>query len=563
MDSSVEQIKEKLSIVDVVSGYVQLQRAGGNFRARCPFHKEKTPSFMVSPDRGTYMCFGCGERGDIFSFVQKMDGIDFPTALKQLAERAGVKLERNFAPQQTAQHKEKEERLREVCEAATLFFVDELKKREDIIKYLHTRGTTDETISSWRLGYAPASWDQLSTHLTQKGFSKDDIADAGLAAKSERKPGEIYDRFRGRIMFPLADMNGHIIAFSGRFFEKVEGSKEEGEPAKYVNSPETDLFKKSKVLYGLDRAKGFIRKADCILMVEGQFDLVLSHQSGLPFAVAVSGTALTGEHLTLLSRFSKRLVLALDNDTAGLRAGLKATAMAYAQGFDVKIPTLSHGKDPADMAHENPELLRAAIRTSKTAIEFFLEVLHAQARDERAYKQLVEAQVLPLIANLQSKIDQEHFATIVANKLGVSVDAVRAEVLKRPTLTFVEEESAQVAPLQALTLDQLERAGAMLVFYFDEDTELQEKLKTILGPRYTLIKEKFMGEAERFRFDFETLGEEKDVVKEALLSTISRQLIGEEIGALNRELRLASGEAAGELLKRLSTLKQKEQELRK
>ena len=564
MDSDVEKIKDKLSIVDVVGGYVQLQRAGANFRARCPFHKEKTPSFMVSPERGTYMCFGCNERGDIFSFVQKMDGVDFPTALKQLAERAGVELSRRVhAP--SPEHKEKEERLREVCEAATLFFIGELKKRKDVLKYIHERAATDETIDAWRIGYAPASWRNLCDHLEAKGFSKNDIVDAGLAARSQ-KDGEsdprIYDRFRGRIMFPISDLSGHVVAFSGRFFEKMEGSKEEGEPAKYVNSPETDLFKKSKILYGLDKAKGFIRKADCILLVEGQFDVVLSHQSGLSFSVAVSGTALTQEHLSLLARFSKRLVLALDNDEAGLRAGLRSTAMAYAAGFDVKIPTIHGGKDPADMAKENPEQLRAAVRTSQTAVEFFLEALRPQARDERAYKQLVELQVLPLIASLQSKIDQEHFISLVANKLNVSVAAVRLEVAKRPAAATLESEGVSVPAEPKLSIDQVERAGAMLIFYCDEDEAMQTKLKELLGPRYEMIKEKYALEAERFRFDFEALGDERDVVRDALLATLNRQLIEEEISRVNRELRAASSADASELLKKLSSLKRREQELR-
>ena len=564
MDSDVEKIKERLSIVDVVGGYVQLSRAGGNYRAKCPFHKEKTPSFMVSPERGTYMCFGCNERGDIFSFVQKMDGVDFQTALRQLAERAGVTLSRRQFAAPSPERKEKEERLKEACEAATRFFEGELAKHADVLKYIGERGVKEDTRASWRIGYAPAQWSALSDYLTQQqGFSKQELVDAGLSVRSQNSEDRVYDRFRGRIMFPISDLSGHVIAFSGRFFEKMKDSKEEGEPAKYVNSPETDLFKKSKILYGLDKAKGFIRKADCILLVEGQFDVVMSHQSGLSFSVAVSGTALTHEHLTLLSRFSKRLVLALDNDSAGLRAGLKSAAMAYASGFDVKVPTFVGGKDPADIAKEDPEHLRSAIRNSQTAVEFFLGALRPQARDERAYKQLVELQVLPLIASLPSRIDQEHFITIVSNKLGVSADAVRLEVAKRPAAAVVEEEGVSVPQVPQLSIDQVERAGAMLIFYCDEDSELQAKLKDILGARYEQIKEKYGGEAERFRFDFEALGEERDVVRDALLATLNRQLIEEEISTVNRELRAASGEAASELLKRLSSLKRREQELRK
>jgi DNA primase len=501
-DSPVQQIKDKLSITEVIGGYVKLDRAGRNFRAKCPFHKEKTPSFHVSPERGTYMCFGCGEKGDIFSFVQKIEGIDFPTALRQLGERAGVNIHTAFVPK--VEHAEKDERLREVCEAATKFFEQTRKDRTDVTDYLHSRGVLDETILSWRLGYAPASWRELSEHLQIHGFTKDEIVDAGLAARSEKKPDEVYDRFRGRIMFPLFDLTGRVIAFSGRFFEKVPGGHEESEPAKYVNSPETALFKKSKVLYGLDRAKNFIRKADCILLVEGQFDVVLSHQSGLPFTVALSGTALTPEHLSLLSRFSKRLVLALDADAAGLRAGQKSAAMAFAAGFDVKVPAFPEGKDPADMAKENPELLKAAIRTSRTAIEFFLDVLRSHAKDERGYKKLVEAQILPLIKALPSSIEQAHFVGIVAERLHAPEAAVRAE-MARARQVFEHEQTEESTPaFAAPEMSSFDKKAGMLLFHFSPESPERDRLGALLGTeRLQTIEKELEPQAELLRFLFD------------------------------------------------------------
>jgi DNA primase len=215
-----------------------------------------------------------------------------------LAEKAGVKLEHTFTKDK--KDVEHDERLREACEEATKFFQSKLQSHAAAKHYLTTRGVHPETVALWRLGYAPADWRQLTEHLLEKGFTKDEIADSGLGIRSEKKIGEIYDRFRGRIMFPINDPAGMVIAFSGRFFENVRGTQSPpagGEPAKYVNSPETALFKKSKTLYGYDRAKQYIRKLDCVLLVEGQFDLILSHQSGLPFTVALSGTALTDEHL--------------------------------------------------------------------------------------------------------------------------------------------------------------------------------------------------------------------------------------------------------------------------
>jgi DNA primase len=503
MDPVVQQIKDRINIVDVVGQYVQLRRAGRSYTARCPFHKERTPSFHVSPERGTYMCFGCGEKGDIFTFVEKMDGVDFRTALRQMAERAGVTLESRQFKAATPQEKEKEERLYEVVEAAVKFFEERLRSRDDVREYLRSRGVRDEVTAQWRLGYAPAAWDELSKHLASSGFSNDDIVEAGFGIRSEKRPGEVFDRFRGRVIFPIFDLAGQPIAVSGRFFEKVPGSTQEGEPAKYVNSPETALFKKSRVLYGLDKARGAIRKTDCILLVEGQFDLVLSHQSGLPFAVALSGTALTPEHLAILGRLSKRLVLALDADEAGLRSGLKSALMALRAGFDVKVPAFPAGKDPADLARENPELLKAAVRTSATAVEFFLEALRPGARDERAYKKLVEQSVLPLVAAIGSRIDQEHFVRLVARRLGVSDLAVRAEVekVRLAPATPAAEEAPSAQPAAADTaLSALEKKTGMLLYSHPAS---EGPLRELLGERFDEIVERVMPHQEELRHHFD------------------------------------------------------------
>ncbi|MEI7720118.1 MAG: DNA primase [bacterium] len=574
-DVQVQEIKEKLSIVEVVGQYTQVRRAGRNFVARCPFHNERTPSFHISPERGTYICFGCGEKGDVFSFVQKIEGIDFKTALEELAKKAGVVLERKtFAPgakEHEKEVKEKEEVLRDICEAATVYFESVLAQRPDVLKYLEGRHVTPETIKMWRLGYAPANWQSLSDHLSKLGFKKEDIADAGVAAKSDKRPGEIYDRFRGRIMFPMSDAQGRVIAFSGRFFEDIQSSstrsgdgaggesEQRSEPAKYVNSPETALFKKSRVLYGFDKAKSAIRKADCMLLVEGQFDLVMAHQSGLPFTVAVSGTALTPEHLTLLGRLSKRLVLALDGDAAGVRAGHKSALMALALGFDVKIPTFQDGKDPADIAGENPELLKEAVRASKTAIEFFLEVLRTDLKgnkklDERAYKKAVQANVLPLIAVLSSKIDQEHFTRMVASKLLVSEEAVRAEVAHVPrydphafsnsALASAEEHTPAADQLVSAATEQelsaIEKKAVMLLLAFPKDSPdwkdptgspVYERLVVLFGQeRIDELQKECEPRAEFWRFTFE-----KELGEHTSVETIAADMLADIARAVERE----------------------------
>ncbi|MDQ5955159.1 MAG: primase [Patescibacteria group bacterium] len=503
----IQQIKDRLNIVDVVGQYVQLRRAGRNYTARCPFHKERTPSFHVSPERGTYMCFGCGEKGDIFSFVERIEGSDFRTVLLELAKKAGVELHQDHT--RKPENTEKDARLREVCEVATAFYESTILKREDVLSYLTNRAVSDDSRTNWRLGYAPASWQSLCDHLVALGCTHDEIVEAGLAARSQKDPARIYDRFRGRIMFPICDAQGRVVAFSGRFFEDMPGKESTEEPAKYVNSPETALFKKSRILYGLDKAKGAIRKADCILLVEGQFDVVLAHQSGLPFTVALSGTALTPEHLSLLGKISKRLVVALDGDAAGIRSGLKSSLMAIAAGFDVKVPTFPQGKDPADLAKENPELLKAAIRTSKTAVEFFMDMLRVQAKDERMYKKLVEMQVLPLIKVMQSKIEQEHFIHLVAQRLGVSETAVREEVAKQKVsleITEVGEDGASTSTQPAHDeLTAMEKKIAMLYFVFGPETPQQQKLVELLGQSYIdTFVERIAEQRELWRFRFET-----------------------------------------------------------
>jgi DNA primase len=542
MDTEVQQIKDRINIAEVVGQYVQLKRAGRNFTGRCPFHSERTPSFMVSPERGTYICFGCGEKGDVFSFVQKMDGTDFPTVLRQLAEKAGIQLKPRARNPQAAgereQEKEKEEKLREVCEEAARFFEAELHKRADVLEYLNTRGVSGESIKAWRLGYVPAQWESLSKHLVAKGFGHSDIIEAGFAVRSEKRQGEIFDRFRGRIMFPIFDAAGAPIAVSGRFFEKIPGQTGAAEPAKYVNSPETALFKKSKVLYGFDRARAAIRRADCILLVEGQFDLVLSHQSGLPFAVALSGTALTQEHLSLLGRLSKRLILALDADAAGVRSGLKSSLMAIASGFDVKVPVFPQGQDPADVARDNPELLKAAVRTSKTAIEFFLDALRPGTKDARAYQKAVELQVLPLVAAVESTIEREHFIRIIAQRLNVPEAAVRAEVAKRPRLPD-EASPAPHVPDAQLASDPLEQLGAldkkaaMLIFNFGQGSDVRRRLEGFLGDdRLARLEQALAGQAEALRFRFEAeVGEHTtpEAIAEDMLGDIERGVARERL----------------------------------
>lgn len=421
MASQVEQIKEKLGIVDVVSQYIKLEKAGINLKAKCPFHNEKTPSFFVSPARNSYYCFGCGAKGDIFSFVEQFEGVDFTGALKILGEKAGVPI-----VYEKQDGKKEKSRLYSIMEDAVLFFEENLKKEKKVLEYLKKRGLDERVVKIWRIGYSPASWNALYEHFKGK-YSTDEIEKVGLIKKSE-KSGDYYDRFRGRIMFPISDNSGRVIAFSGRIFNVSD------EEAKYINSPETALFSKSKILYGLDKAKFSIRKLNFSIIVEGQMDLLLSHKAGFTNTVALSGTALTVEQAGLLQKLSGNVILAFDSDSAGISSSGKSAMLMLALGMDVRVAYLKEGDDPAEVINRDKNEWKKAIKNSKHIIDFYLDVLSEKyspaGGDKRKLRLKVGQIVLPYIKKIANKIDQEHFISVVAHKLEISEDAVREEVDK-------------------------------------------------------------------------------------------------------------------------------------
>jgi DNA primase len=433
---TVQQIKDKLSIVDVVSQYVKLERSGQNLRARCPFHAEKSPSFFVSPDRGTYHCFGCNVGGDIFSFVEAIEGLDFKGALKVLAEKAGVPLEYTRGK---PQERDERDRLFELLEVATIFYSSRLS--EEAKKYLKERGVTQGTIREFRLGFAGNAWSEASDLLRTKKFTDREIVDAGVAKKNER--GGLTDKFRNRIMFPIADSAGRVVGFSGRIF----GEDASPEAPKYLNSPETPLFHKSKILYGFDKAKLAMRKHNCAILVEGQMDLLASYQAGWGNTVAVSGTAFTPEHAALVHRMTDNLVLALDADQAGIKAAGRAARVALAGGLNVKVAQLPTDLDPADLIlKEGADAWKKAIRDAKDIIFFLLDVLAEHMPQQDKFRRVVESVVLPFLTDVQSPIAREQYVREIARRLGVSEQAVADALAKVPTVPLPTHQHAGVAP---------------------------------------------------------------------------------------------------------------------
>ena len=420
MGGDVDTIKERIDIAELVSGYIKLQKAGTSFKANCPFHNEKTPSFFVSPARQSFYCFGCGAKGDIFTFTEQMDGLDFRGALKVLAERAGVEVEYRTSDKSKAE----KDKIFNVLEEATKFFEKNLSDTKLASDYLVSRGLSKDTVKNWRLGYAPNEWRSLYNYLQNIGHDKEVIIRAGLAKTNEENTSQgPYDVFRHRAIFPLFDTSGKVIAFSGRSLDKENAPK-------YLNSPATLVFSKSQALYGLDRAKGSIRKKDYSILVEGQLDLILSHQAGVDNAVASSGTAFTRDHLDRLKKLSNRIILAFDGDLAGEKAAEKASELALSLGLEVKVANLPEGSDPADTILKDENIWKEALRSSLPAPEFFFGKLEKREKDARKLGKLVEKKILPMIKLIGSAIEQSHFVSMLAKRTGIKEEIIWTDLKK-------------------------------------------------------------------------------------------------------------------------------------
>ncbi len=429
MSKETDLIKDRLDLVALISEYVTLKQAGQNFKGLCPFHQEKTPSFMVSPARGTWYCFGgCNEGGDAFSFVQKIEGLDFPATLKMLAERTGVVL----PDRRSAQSSNRRARLFDVMTEAARFYHAVLlhqagKKAQE---YLHTRGITDKTIEEFQIGFAPMQWDALAQALSKKGFTIDEMVAVGLLGKNER--GKTFDRFRGRIMFPVQDTQGRIVAFGGR----IVPWEETGNEGKYVNSPETELYEKRRVVYNLNRAKQALRGGQACVVVEGYMDAVMLVQTGLQHVVASSGTAFTSDHIAQLSRFTKMLYFAFDGDAAGWKATVAATRAALAAGMDVSTVMLPDGKDPADVALETPEKVKEYFSQTRSLVLVLLEQLKVSGGQQEQLNAL-----LPLIKIVANPIVQGKMIQDVATSLHVPEGRIH-QLLTTAEAIVIEQASA-------------------------------------------------------------------------------------------------------------------------
>lgn len=569
MNSSVQKIKDRLGIEEVVSSYIKLDRAGSNLKAKCPFHNEKTPSFFISPDRGTYYCFGCGASGDIFTFVEEFEGLDFKGALKLLADRAGVQLE--VYTKETKEAESEKEKLYRAMEEATKFFESNLNS--EVLNYLKNRGLNDKSIKDFRIGFAILDWRKLYDHLRIKGFSDTEIEKAGLAktpsalgtsplARGREGGGRMYDRFRGRIMFPINDSSGRVVAFSGRIFV------DDGKSAKYLNSPETPIFSKHAVLYGIDKAKDSIRKNNFSILVEGQMDLILSHQAGYRNTVATSGTALSDStvskenivsNLGLVRRLSPNIVLAFDADKAGASATIRAGKIALSLDMDVKVVDLPEGVDPADCVSKmGVDAWREAIKNSKHLIEFLLNKTLKNYTDPRRAGREIKEKVLPFINALSSAIEKTHFLKMTSDRSGIPAKALEDD-LKKVEQDFkyeqVESKNVAIAPEKIYRKDYIERR-LLGIALWKKDEQLQKILAEAMA--------KYRGSQEDLIFEAEVLYQgsdnlEKDVAE--MLDNLEEENINEELSRKMQELRLVKDSVKEkELLVEIQELNNKKHE---
>lgn len=444
MTDNVTKIKDRLDIVDVLSGYIKTQKAGVNFKARCPFHNEKTPSFYISPERQIWHCFGCGDGGDMFSFVKKIEGVEFPEALRILAAKAGVEIDQHFDPIV----KNEKNQLHKITETATRFFEKQLNDSvygKKAMDYLTGRGLTPETIKEFRLGYAPNDWYSLSKFLLSCGFSKKEIVDAGMAFLKEGR-SDLYDRFRLRIMFPIFDVNGEAVGFTGRMFEVERDKRQETrEVAKYINTPQTQIYDKSRVLYGLHKAKGEIRANNCCVLVEGNMDMLMSYQAGAQNVIASSGTALTLNHLKLLGRYTNNLSFCFDTDQAGALATKRGIGLALKQNFNIKVININDKecKDPADFVKKYLSAGRQAARSAnkidnswqklvesaKPVVEYYFDKVRTEFDMSSANGKKSAILVLaPFIKRLASQVEKSHWISQLAFLIRVGDEAVKQDI---------------------------------------------------------------------------------------------------------------------------------------
>ncbi len=543
----IDEIKSRLDVVEVIEGYIKLKKAGKDYKAPCPFHKEKTPSFFVSPSKQIWHCFSCNLGGDIFSFVQKIEGIEFPEALRTLAKKAGVVLKR-----EDPQIRSQRNLLFEICDEATEYFQKQLEINKPAFGYIQNRGLKPETIKEFKIGYSNDSWDGLLKHLTQIGYKAPDIEKAGLIIKKENE-NRYFDRFRNRIMFPLFDLNGQVVGFTGRIF-----GQDNPNVGKYVNTPETIIYNKSHIIYGLDKAKTEIRKQDQCIAVEGQMDLIMCHQAGYKNVIAVSGTALTTNHLQTIKRYTDKLVFSFDADTGGEGATKRAIGLAQQFEFNVKVAILSEKeKDPAEIIKQDPEKWKRILENSKPIMDFYFENAFNKYKDKNLSvddKREIAKELLYPIKGIVNVVEQSHWLQVLASKLKVEektlIEALRRiksreEGAEAPSEHFAERSRIKELEeiLLGLVLKYPEHLEYLNKNFYDSllnTEELKKFVKNIKTNKIESEEDKFLANYLIFKVEHLNI-EETETLKEMdfCIQELKKNHLKQELIQISLEIKTA------------------------
>jgi DNA primase len=460
--SAITEVKQKLDIVELVSEYVTLQKAGRNFKGLCPFHTEKHPSFFVFPEQQSWHCFGaCGTGGDLFSFIMKKEGIDFGQALRLLAQRAGITLSPREAPSKAED--EKKERLFQIDETATEYYhhlLSSTKAGEIVRSYLAKRKVTPETVKEFRLGFSPNAWETIKNYLLGKGYAEKELVEAGLII--EKEEGGSYDRFRDRLMFPICDIQGRVTGFGARVLDDSL--------PKYINSPQTSIFDKSSSLYGIDKAKSAIRKKNLVIIVEGYMDVLTAHQHGWQNVVGSMGTSLTEKQVEGIKRLTNNITLALDADLAGEEATLRGKAILAYSNIEANVILLPQGKDPDEVIEEEPALWQKLVEQAMPILDFaFQSVISKVDINKARDKSLAVQKLLPSLYEIKDPVQQSHYLKKLARELKIEESAIRAVLReskagrKKPQLSKPTEQSRLAHQFVSNPIE--ERCLALLLQY--------------------------------------------------------------------------------------------------
>jgi DNA primase len=483
--NEAQEIKNKIDLVELIKEYVQVKAVGANFQALCPFHQEKTPSFIISPEKQIWRCFGCGKGGDLFNFIMDIEGIDFKEALQLLAPKAGVVLK-----QQNYQNYSQKKVLLEILKLSAQYFAKNLNQAEagqSARQYLLDRGLSKQSISDWLLGYSLDSYDDIikvfqSSKLADKNFSLKDLLLSGLIIEKNQK---YYDRFRSRIMFPICDVNGNIIAFTARISPDKE---QETKMGKYINSPQTELFDKSKVVFALDKAKQFIREKDLSIFVEGQMDAIVCHQFGFKNVVASSGTAVSIDQLNLLKRYSNNLTFAFDMDKAGQIATDRGIEEALSLDMRVKIIVLGKEyKDPADCLSKNPDDFKKALDNSLDIMEYYYNktIKDKDLSDLDDKREIVKKMKL-MVIKLKSKVDQDYWSKKISQDLDISEETLREEFNNKVGLKDVKQKKDNEPRMVVNNMDKQSRLIELILILIFRFPELLEEASGLLKEEYLI-----------------------------------------------------------------------------